>query len=81
LEKLKPTDEIKFVIASRKDWDWTAETVRRLHLDKRFPLLFSGVFGSIAPADLVQWLLESGINARFQLQLHKFVWDPKERGV
>jgi 7-carboxy-7-deazaguanine synthase len=81
LEHLKPTDEIKFVIASRKDWDWTVATVREHDLDSRFKLLVSGVFGSVASAELVQWLLESGVNARFQLQLHKYVWDPTARGV
>jgi 7-carboxy-7-deazaguanine synthase len=81
LDRLKPTDEIKFVIASRRDWDWTVETVRRHNLDSRFKLLVSGVFGGVESADLVKWLLESGVTARFQLQLHKYVWDPKARGV
>lgn len=81
LEMLKPTDEIKFVIASRRDWDWTVETVRKHGLDQRFKLLVSGVFGAVRSEELVAWLLESGIDARFQLQLHKYVWDPKARGV
>jgi 7-carboxy-7-deazaguanine synthase len=81
LDHLKPTDEIKFVVASRRDWDWTVETVRRHGLDRRFKLLVSGVFGAVGSAELVQWVLESGVNARFQLQLHKYVWDPKARGV
>jgi 7-carboxy-7-deazaguanine synthase len=81
LDKLKPTDEIKFVIASRTDWDWTVETVRRHDLDRRFKLLVSGVFAAIESSELVRWLLESGLDARFQLQLHKYVWDPKARGV
>ena len=41
----------------------------------------SGVFGAVESAELVRWLLESGVDARFQLQLHKYVWDPKARGV
>jgi 7-carboxy-7-deazaguanine synthase len=81
LDYLKPTDEIKFVIASRRDWDWTVETVRRHDLCRRFKLLVSGVFGAVPNEDLVHWLLGSGLDARFQLQLHKYVWDPKARGV
>jgi 7-carboxy-7-deazaguanine synthase len=81
LAHLKPTDEIKFVIASRRDWDWTVETVRRHELDRRFELLVSGVFGAVPNEELVHWLLASGLDARFQLQLHKYVWDPKARGV
>lgn len=89
LDLLKPTDEIKFVIASRKDFDWTIRTIRDYDLDRRFPLLLSPVFSAptnnpaptIEPAELAQWLLESGLQARLQLQLHKLIWDPQARGV
>jgi 7-carboxy-7-deazaguanine synthase len=81
LDALKPTDEIKFVIASRRDWDWAEATVREHALADRFGVLVSGTFGSVPPADLVAWVLASGLNVRFQLQLHKYVWDPKARGV
>jgi len=89
LDLLKPTDEIKFVIASRADFDWTVQTIRAYDLDRRFTLLLSPVFSlppnnsapTIQPAELAQWLLESGLNARLQLQLHKFIWDPQARGV
>jgi 7-carboxy-7-deazaguanine synthase len=89
LDLLKPTDEIKFVIASRKDFDWTIQTIRDYDLDRRFTLLLSPVFSvppnnpspAIQPAELAQWLLESGLQARLQLQLHKLIWDPQARGV
>lgn len=89
LDLLKPTDEIKFVIASRADFDWTVQTIRAYDLDRRFTLLLSPVFtlppncnaSKIQPAELARWLLESGLNARLQLQLHKFIWDPQARGV
>jgi 7-carboxy-7-deazaguanine synthase len=89
LEMLKPTDQIKFVIASRKDFDWTIQTVRAYDLDRRFTLLLSPVFSlppnspapTVQPAELAEWLLESGLQARLQLQLHKFIWDPQARGV
>jgi 7-carboxy-7-deazaguanine synthase len=81
LDHLKPDDEIKFVIASRRDFDWTVETVREYKLDDRFAVLLSAVFGTITLAELAAWLLESGLNVRMQLQMHKYIWDPKARGV
>jgi len=82
LDALKPTDQIKFVIASRRDWDWAAAAIREHRLDARFQCLVSTVFGAVQPVELVNWLLDSGLDrVRFQLQLHKIVWDPKTRGV
>jgi 7-carboxy-7-deazaguanine synthase len=78
---LKPTDEIKFVIASRRDFDWTQGTVRRYQLDRRFTVLLSAVFGLVQPVELAEWLLESELQARMQLQLHKYIWPPDARGV
>ena len=81
LDKLKPTDEIKFVIASRRDWDWAADVIREHRLDGRFTVLVSAVFGAVHPRELTEWLLASGLNARVQLQMHKYIWDPAARGV
>ncbi|HEX4589196.1 MAG TPA: radical SAM protein [Gemmataceae bacterium] len=81
LDRLKPTDEIKFVIASRRDFDWTAETVRRCSLGGRFTLLVSPVLGSVEPRHLAEWVLESGLPLRMQIQMHKIIWDPSARGV
>jgi 7-carboxy-7-deazaguanine synthase len=82
LTALKPTDQIKFVIASPRDWDWAAGVIREHHLDSRFQCLVGPVFGSMPPVELVKRLLESGLHrVRFQLQLHKFIWDPSTRGV
>lgn len=81
LRLLKPTDQIKFVIASRKDFDWTVATIREHSLDRRFTVLLSAVFGSVKPVELVDWLLGSGLQVRMQLQMHKFIWDPQARGV
>lgn len=82
LALLKPTDQIKFVIASRQDWDWAARVIREHRLDGRFTCLIGTAFGEVKPVDLVGWLLESGLHrVRMQLQMHKYVWDPKARGV
>jgi 7-carboxy-7-deazaguanine synthase len=81
LEFLKQSDEIKFVIASRRDFEWTLDTIRKHSLDRRFNLLASCVFGSVRPVELADWVLASGLRIRMQLQLHKYIWDPQARGV
>jgi 7-carboxy-7-deazaguanine synthase len=81
LAQLKAADEIKFVIASRRDFDWAVDTIGTHTLDRRFTVLLSPVFGILEPRQLVEWLLESGLHVRAQLQLHKYIWDPKARGV
>jgi 7-carboxy-7-deazaguanine synthase len=82
IEALSPRDEVKFVIASRRDYEWARDVTREHDLPSRCnAVLFSPVFGKIAPADLVRWILEDGLDVRFQLQLHKFIWPPDERGV
>jgi 7-carboxy-7-deazaguanine synthase len=81
LDILKPTDEIKFVVASRRDFDWAVETIRAHALDRRFTVLFSPVFDAVKPVELADWLLASGLQVRMQLQLHKYIWDPQARGV
>jgi 7-carboxy-7-deazaguanine synthase len=82
LDVLKATDQIKFVIASRRDWDWAVAAIREHRLDERFTCLVSTAFGDATPRDLVEWLLDSGLHSvRMQLQMHKYIWDPKQRGV
>jgi 7-carboxy-7-deazaguanine synthase len=76
-------DEIKFVIGSREDYDWCLALIRTHDLDpqKGYQLLFSPVFRDVELEDLVNWILEDELDARFQVQLHKIVWDPDKRGV
>lgn len=76
-------DEVKFVIASRRDYEWSRDTVRQYTLTEHCKaVLFSPVFGEINPQDMVTWMLEDELNdVRFQLQMHKFIWPPDERGV
>ncbi len=81
LAKLKPTDQVKFVIASRGDWDWAADTVRTHGLDRRFSVLVSAVFDRVNLQDLAGWVLDSGLDVRMQLQMHKYIWHPTARGV
>lgn len=81
LEVLKATDEIKFVIASRNDFTWAEATIRRHELDHRHTVLLSPVFDKVKPIELAGWLLDSGLQVRMQLQLHKYIWHPSARGV
>jgi len=74
LDSLKASDEIKVVVGSRDDFDWAMDRVREFGLDSRFAVLFSPVFGEVAPAELADWVLSSGREIRFQMQLHKLVW-------
>lgn len=81
LKWLKPTDQIKLVIASRRDFDWAATAIREHSLDRRFAVLLSCVFGKVRPVELAEWLLDSQIQVRMQLQYHKYIWAPDARGV
>jgi 7-carboxy-7-deazaguanine synthase len=78
---LKKEDEVKFVIGSREDYLWSKQIIEQYALDKKSAVLFSVVFGKILPVELVTWVLEDKLNVRFQLQLHKFIWKPEDRGV
>lgn len=81
-ESMTARDELKFVIGSREDYDWSVEMIRRNRLDERpFALLFSTVFRRLEPRVLAQWLIADRLPVRFQLQQHKYVWPPGARGV
>jgi len=79
LEHLRPNDEVKFVIADRGDYDWALKTIREHSLEGCVKILISTAFGMLEPAQLVGWMLEDRLQARFQLQLHKYIWSPEER--
>lgn len=83
LSFLKSSDQIKFVIASRRDWEWTLSQIQQHQLDERFVVLLSAVFGKIPLSDLAKWILAEAPSrkVRMQLQMHKFIWDPNARGV
>ncbi len=79
---LAERDEVKFVIGSREDYEWTRQQIRDHALDTRVrAVLLSPIFGKIEPRDIVDWMLADKVPARFQLQMHKFIWEPRARGV
>jgi 7-carboxy-7-deazaguanine synthase len=79
LEHLRPFDEVKFVVANRTDYEWALKTIREHRLEDRVKPLISTAFGMIESGQVVAWMLEDKLRARFQLQLHKYVWPPDER--
>ncbi|MBI5544940.1 MAG: radical SAM protein [Deltaproteobacteria bacterium] len=82
LRELSPRDELKFVIVSEADFRWSTEVIRCHGLEGRLAaLLFSPALGKVEPRELARWLLESGIDGRLQLQLHKILWGAETRGV
>ncbi len=81
LDRLGPRDEIKFVIADRRDYEWARETIRERKLEERGGLLFSAVHGSLEPTQLAAWILEDGLTVRLQIQLHKQLWPDRTSGV
>ncbi len=99
LEALKPTDEIKFVIGTREDYEWASQQVREHGLEQVCPVLFSWVHpispeqrdpalkavpeGShpISRLEMVERIIADALPVRFQLQMHKVIWAPDQKGV
>ena len=83
LTRLRPDlDEVKFVVADRADWDFARQVVKDYDLERRAKaILISPAWGQINLPDLAEWIVESGMNLRMQLQLHKHIWGPDARGV
>lgn len=81
LDYLRPIDEVKFVLASREDYEWALKVIRQHDLENRVSILLSTAFHSVEPQQIVAWMLEDKLRARFQLQLHKYIWKADERRV
>ena len=79
---LAKRDEVKFVMGSREDYEWSRDQVREHGLVERCGcVLFSPVFGKVEPRAIVEWIIADKLPVRFQLQMHKFIWEPRARGV
>ena len=77
---LTSRDEIKIVVASRADYEWARALIRERRLNALCPVLLSPAQGLVDPTALAGWILEDGLDVRFQLQLHKLLWgDAKGR--
>ncbi len=94
LDALTPGDEVKFVLSDRADYEFARDFIRTHALETRCGgILLSPAFRKQAseertadnmvldPRDLVQWMLDDGLPARLSLQIHKFIWEPRKKGV
>ncbi len=81
VDDLQGHDEVKFVIGNREDFDWAKDKITEYSLDKICTLLFSPTFGEIDPQLIVEWILADNLPVRMQMQMHKMIWSPEEKGV
>lgn len=74
LQHLKRTDEVKFVLCDRSDYDWAKRVLSDRAIAQKCPVLFSPVYSSLQPSDLADWVLQDRLPVRMQVQLHKILW-------
>jgi 7-carboxy-7-deazaguanine synthase len=74
LDKIKTSDEIKFVICSKNDYNWAVSFVEKYELLTKAPVIFSPSHNTLDIRDLAEWIIETNINVRLQTQLHKIIW-------
>ena len=78
INDIKKEDEIKFVIANKKDYDWSKKMIKKHNLNKICPILFSPVYDKINISRLAEWILEDGLTIKLQMQLHKHIFGDKK---
>jgi 7-carboxy-7-deazaguanine synthase len=81
IERLKRKDEVKFIISSKRDYEWAKEITKKYKIVDRTTVLFGLAHGKLKPKTLAGWILKDGLDVRLQLQLHKIVWPDKTRCV
>lgn len=80
LDRLRPRDEVKFVIGGRDDYAHMLSLLPRID-PRRNVINASPLYGALAPATLVQWIVADHLPVRLNLQQHKYIWPPETRGV
>ncbi|MCH9031493.1 MAG: radical SAM protein [candidate division Zixibacteria bacterium] len=81
VDYLTKRDEVKFVVRTREDFDWALEQISKRELIEKCAVSVSPVFGELDNQVLAEWILESKLPLRLNLQIHKYIWDPQTRGV
>jgi 7-carboxy-7-deazaguanine synthase len=81
IESLKRDDEVKFVVGSMDDLDYTKEIIEKYKLGQQCPVIISPVYGKINNEKIARWILDTHLPVRMQIQLHKVIWEPDTRGV
>ena len=81
LSKLDKNDEVKFVLNSRGDYDWSKEIIKKYSLTDRCHILMSPVYDNLTAGELSDWIINDNLNVRLNLQIHKYIWGEWARGV
>jgi 7-carboxy-7-deazaguanine synthase len=81
IKVLTAQDEVKFVIAHETDYVWAKEVINKYRLPEQCTVLMSPAFGLMENRTLAEWILRDQLHVQFQIQLHKYIWDPVTRGV
>ena len=81
IERLKHKDEAKLIISSKKDYEWAKRIIKKYKLIDRTQILFGVAYGKMKPKTLAGWILKDNLDVRFQLQLQKYIWPDKTKGV
>jgi 7-carboxy-7-deazaguanine synthase len=81
VSRLTERDEVKFVICSERDYKWSKDMLEKYDLLNKVTVLFSPEHENMKAATLVDWITRDGLNVRFQVQIHKYIWPSAERGV
>ena len=82
VSRLRPRDEVKFVVGDRNDYEWARQAIRKKQLSRRCQAVLIGtVFNQLNPADLAAWIIEDCLPVRLNLQMHKSIWPEAVRGV
>ena len=74
LDRMRADEQVKFVICSREDFEWSRDLVKQQSLHERCTVLFSPSYRQVEPRDLAQWILDERLPVRLQVQLHKYLW-------
>ena len=74
LDRMRADEQVKFVICSREDFEWSRDLIKQQSLHERCTVLFSPSHEQVEPRDLAQWILDERLPVRLQVQLHKYLW-------
>jgi len=78
---LKPIDEVKFVIGDKNDYNWAKRKIKKYKLIDKCSVLMSPTYNKIEAKKITKWILKDNLDVRFQIQLHKIIWEDSEKGV
>tara|TARA_B100001250_G_scaffold312444_1_gene274454 strand:- start:204 stop:845 length:642 start_codon:yes stop_codon:yes gene_type:complete len=81
LKFIKQKDEIKFVIGNKEDYEWAKRKINEYNLTKKCMVLMSPVYKEIESKTIIEWILNDNLDVKFQIQLHKNIWEDETRGV